>query len=171
MIRKNLDLTRVGTTIDTCAELGIYTRGYFMLGFPTETREELEATVDYAVRSRLHAAFFFVVVPFKGTPLYETCAEELERRGYRHEDHDYFRGPMNLSAVPDEVLFSIQKWAYVRMAARPSRLYRVFRDFPNRSFVWPAVKTGIELFRGAGKGFKSGRPDEIPGAMRRSRKR
>ncbi|HUT78598.1 MAG TPA: hypothetical protein VM285_12970, partial [Polyangia bacterium] len=137
---------------------------------PTETREELEATVDYAVRSRLHAAFFFVVVPFKGTALYEAYAEELECRGYRHEDHDYFRGPMNLSAVPDDVLFAIQKWAYVRMATRPSRLYRVLRDFPNRRFVWPAIKTGIELFRGAGKGSKSGRPDEIPGAMRRSRK-
>ena len=138
-----------------------------MLGFPGETEAELKATVDFAVRSRLHAAFFFVVVPFKGTALYETFAKELEGRGYRHEDHDYFRGPMNLSAVSDETLFQIQKWAYVRMAASPSRIARVFRDFPNRRFVWPAVKTGIELFRGAGKGHKPGRPDLIPGAGRR----
>ncbi len=167
MIRKNLDLAKVSWTIDTCADLGIYTRGYFMLGFPGETEAELKATVDFAVRSRLHAAFFFVVVPFKGTELYDTYAKELGQRGYRHEDHDYFRGPMNLSAVSDETLFQIQKWAYVRMAASPSRIARVFRDFPNRRFVWPAVKTGIELFRGAGKGHKPGRPDLIPGASRR----
>jgi radical SAM superfamily enzyme YgiQ (UPF0313 family) len=164
LIRKNLDLGRVAATIDTCAELGIYTRGYFMLGFPTETREEMEATVSWAVRSGLHSAFFFVVVPFKGTALYEEYSEDLEGRAYRHEDYDYCRGPMNLSAVPDEVLFSIQRWAYLRMVARPSRIFRVFRDFPNRHFLWPAVQTGFEFFRGAGKGHRPGRPHPIPGS-------
>ena len=40
-----------------------------MLGFPTETREELQATVDFAVNSDLHAAHLFIVNAYEGTEL------------------------------------------------------------------------------------------------------
>ena len=161
MIRKNLNLTKVNETINICADLGIYTRGYFMLGFPTETEEELRATVDFAVNSRLHSAFFFAVVPFKGTDLYDQCLEVMKKRNYRYEDYDYFRSPMNLSDVPDKVLFRMQKWAYVRLGMRPSRIYRLLRDFPDYKFIWYGVKVWASLFLGAGKGSRSGKPQIV----------
>jgi anaerobic magnesium-protoporphyrin IX monomethyl ester cyclase len=161
MIKKNLNLAKVSETIDTCAELGIYTRGYFMLGFPTETEEELRATVDFAANSRLHTALFFVVVPFKGTDLYDQCLEVMKERSYRYEDYDYFRSPMNLSEVPDKVLFRMQKWAYFKLGMRPSRIYRLLRDIPDYKFIWFGAKVWASLFLGAGKGHRSGKPQIV----------
>ena len=40
LIRKNLDLDRVFRAIEYTAKAGIITRGFFMLGFPTETEAE-----------------------------------------------------------------------------------------------------------------------------------
>ena len=47
-----------------------------MLGFPTETREEIQATIDFAVNSDLAQAYFFNVVPQPGTPLYDLALAE-----------------------------------------------------------------------------------------------
>lgn len=69
--KKNLKVERVRRVIDRAVDLGLFTRGFFMLGFPTETRDEMEATIRFAVRSRLHEALFFIVTPFGGTVLGE----------------------------------------------------------------------------------------------------
>ena len=47
-----------------------------MLGFPTETVEELNATVNFALQSKMSMASFFTVVPQPGTPLYDLAAKE-----------------------------------------------------------------------------------------------
>jgi anaerobic magnesium-protoporphyrin IX monomethyl ester cyclase len=166
LIKKNLNLSRVNEIIDICADLRIYTRGYFMLGFPTETRDEIRATVDYAVNSKLHSALFFIVIPFKGTELYDMCMQHKKAGDLRFEDHDYFRSPLNLSQAPDRDLFRMQRWAYARLAMHPARIYRLFRDFPDYRLIWTGIKTWAGLFWGAGKGLKPGRPDLVPGATK-----
>jgi radical SAM superfamily enzyme YgiQ (UPF0313 family) len=166
LVKKNLNLSKVNQVIDICADLRIYTRGYFMLGFPTETRDEINATIDYAARSRLHTALFFIVVPFKGTELYDMCMRHKNAGDLRFEDHDYFRSPMNLSEAPDEVLFKMQRWAYARLAMNPARIYRLFRDFPDYRFIWTGIKTWMSLSWGAGKGLKSGKPELVPGTTK-----
>jgi anaerobic magnesium-protoporphyrin IX monomethyl ester cyclase len=69
LIRKHNKLDKLAENIAYAADAGIFAWGFFMLGFPTETREELWSTVDFAVDSKLHGAFFFQVVPFGGTEL------------------------------------------------------------------------------------------------------
>jgi anaerobic magnesium-protoporphyrin IX monomethyl ester cyclase len=155
LMRKNLDIERVKETIDSCAELGIYTRGFFMIGYPTETMEEIRATVDFAVHSKLHTAVFFAVVPFRGTELYEQCIDVIRNRGFKQEDHDFFRSPLNLSAAPDAFVHRVQRWAYIRTALRPSRVYRVLRDLPDYRVIWHALKVWYEYFRAAGRGHRS----------------
>jgi radical SAM superfamily enzyme YgiQ (UPF0313 family) len=48
----------VRQVIDWCDDRGIATRGFFMVGFPTETPEEVKATMNFAIESRLTAAQF-----------------------------------------------------------------------------------------------------------------
>jgi anaerobic magnesium-protoporphyrin IX monomethyl ester cyclase len=158
LIKKNLNLSRVSEVINWCSDLRIYSRGYFMLGFPTETREELKATIDFAVKSRLHTAYFFVVVPFRGTKLYEMAFDVIKQRGYDYSDHDYIRSPMNVSEIPDKDLFGAQRWAYLRMFTRPSRIFRILRDNPDYGLFWDGLKSYPALMMAAGKGFRPGKP-------------
>lgn len=71
MLKKNLDLEKLKKTIDLTDKYKMLIRGFFMLGFPTETLREIKQTVDFAVKSKLTHAFFFTVIPFEGTELYE----------------------------------------------------------------------------------------------------
>ncbi|ACL06434.1 Radical SAM domain protein [Desulfatibacillum aliphaticivorans] len=117
LIKKNLDLTKVNESINMAFDLGITTVGFFMLGFPSETRDELLATVDFACRSRLNFATFFVVTPFEGTPLYDLCLPKLNKMG-APEDMDYHRNACNFSEVPDEEFFRIRHQAYRRFYSK-----------------------------------------------------
>ena len=75
LIQKYVNLQKLAETISLTNEKGIVTRGFFMLGFPTETEEEAMKTIEYAIASDLTLAMFFTVVYFPGTPLYQLAKE------------------------------------------------------------------------------------------------
>jgi radical SAM superfamily enzyme YgiQ (UPF0313 family) len=76
LIEKHLDVDHVAWAIDEADKRGILVGGLFMVGFPTETPEEIQATFDFAHRSRLTIAHFFQVVPQPETPLYDLAKRE-----------------------------------------------------------------------------------------------
>jgi len=57
-------------------EHGLSVRGYFMLGFPGQTVSDMDATVDFALSLGLDDLALFIVTPFPGTPLHESCRRE-----------------------------------------------------------------------------------------------
>jgi anaerobic magnesium-protoporphyrin IX monomethyl ester cyclase len=84
LIHKNVNLEKLFRAIEYTANVGIITRGFFMLGFPTETEEEAIQTIEYAKAASLCGATFFTVVYFPGTELYK-LAQSLgyfQEKGY-----------------------------------------------------------------------------------------
>jgi radical SAM superfamily enzyme YgiQ (UPF0313 family) len=147
LARKNLDLDRVFANIEAADRAGLFVNGFFMLGFPTETPDEARGTVDFALRSRLHEALFFVVNPFEGTPLYDMVRDRMQAREatLRDTDMDYFRGSCNVSAMTDAELFGIQRSAYLRFYASPGRLARIATRHPRRAMLgWYAFQTLVK---------------------------
>jgi radical SAM superfamily enzyme YgiQ (UPF0313 family) len=139
LVEKHLKIDRAERAIELADERGMMVAGFFMLGFPSETREELDATVEFAMRSRLTTAYFFCVVPQPKTPLWETAAREApeavllasrdeeEGENYRSASTWYERAygfPLNRY---------IER-TYRRFYLRPRRLLRVLRRVPPRSW-------------------------------------
>lgn len=76
LVEKHLDIEKTQRAIALFGKRNIQITGFFMLGFPTETAEEIKATIDFAINSDLTLAFFFSVVPQFGTPLYDLALKE-----------------------------------------------------------------------------------------------
>jgi radical SAM superfamily enzyme YgiQ (UPF0313 family) len=76
MINKNINLPKLEKIIDYTAKKNIIVFGFFMIGFPTETKEEILETIEYACKSKLDIVKFSMVTPLPGTKLYEMCPEE-----------------------------------------------------------------------------------------------
>lgn len=131
LIKKNLDLDTAFRTIDLFSEAGVVTRGFFMLGFPTETEEEALSTIEYAKQSALCGATFFQVVYYPGTKLYELA----QSMGYFKEEHneinrDYVQvsdGPYNFSA---ERMIELKKKAITEFAFTKERVMRAENIMP-----------------------------------------
>jgi anaerobic magnesium-protoporphyrin IX monomethyl ester cyclase len=65
MINKSLDIRQVNEVIKMTSKTGIIVGGYFMLGFATETIDEMRQTMNFAVQSDLDLAYFFKVTRFQ----------------------------------------------------------------------------------------------------------
>jgi len=132
LVGKNLDIEKFVRNVSFATRRGVFAHGFTMLGFPTETEEEMQQTIDVVCKSTLHTCSFFTVTPFRGTGIYdmamELCPEKLENIDYA--DMEYAGISVNVSAVPDEVLFAYQRKANRKFFLNPVRLARIARDFP-----------------------------------------
>ncbi len=129
---KRLNIPKFLEGIQMCVRKGIFANGFAMLGFPTETEEEMQLTIDTMASSRLHTASFFTVTPFPNTRLYQVVQERHPERleGLHYGDTNFATIQVNLSDVPDDVLFSYQRKANRQFFLNPRRIFRIIRDYP-----------------------------------------
>lgn len=74
--KEQVKLERAADIIRACNRVGMWTHSSFIIGFPFETKEEVEQTIRFAVDSDLDFAAFFVATPFPGTPLFDIYRDE-----------------------------------------------------------------------------------------------
>lgn len=147
-IGKRMKLDVLQRNITLASRLGIIVSAFFMIGFPTETREEMEETIRFAVKSRLNGANFFKVVPFPGTKLAEMWAETYqtpavggnteEEEGNSGEAYkDFWFLSRNLPAPPERMMLvdAMQARAYVRFFGNPFRSARYILRHPNKGLA------------------------------------
>jgi radical SAM superfamily enzyme YgiQ (UPF0313 family) len=132
MIHKNLNIEKATLAINAAVKSGIYTSGFFMIGFPTESYEEASATVEYAANSSLHRAFFFNPTPLKGTELADMAANVIKSRNkfIDSRDMNYFNMMYNISAMSDRDLQRVFRHAYGRTYLNPRRILRLIMHHP-----------------------------------------
>ncbi len=134
---KNLNIEKFLKGVELIAKKRIYTNGYCMLGFPTETEEELKRTINTATNSMLHTASFFTVIPFPGTSLFEWLKknrpEKIAKLDYTNGEYGSIK--INLTDLPDEVFFKYQRKAYIKFFSKPERIWRIMRDYPQPSHL------------------------------------
>jgi radical SAM superfamily enzyme YgiQ (UPF0313 family) len=133
LIQKNLKIDRVKNIIDACHTLGILTRGFFMIGFPTETVEEIGNTIRFAVRSRLTFAGFFLVIPQEGTPIFEWAKKESPVALKKVILKDFYSSYPWYQLAYGINLRKIQRQAYRRFYLRPWRLLKLARFISPKS--------------------------------------
>jgi radical SAM superfamily enzyme YgiQ (UPF0313 family) len=131
-IKKHLNLEKTLQAIEDCDNANILTRGFFMLGFPDETEEEVIRTINYALHSKLHIAMFYITIPFKGTELYNYVTDRINSAHYSPADYEYVGSRFNLSRVSSEMLKRLQTIAYIKFYSNPWRWWRIFRLSPYR---------------------------------------
>jgi radical SAM superfamily enzyme YgiQ (UPF0313 family) len=130
MIRKNLDVQKVLENARIASELGIVTACFVMLGFPTETREEIMDTIETVARSHFDYMRLFVACPHPGTALFELAVQNgfdpstLPPRRY---EYDWERTGVNCTALDDEEFRDITQLAQERFLTDPARLERLRR--------------------------------------------
>ncbi len=69
LIKKHLKLERFNEVLGWARKYGIETLGFFMLGFPGETVDEINQTIRFACDSHFDEALFSIATPYAGTEL------------------------------------------------------------------------------------------------------
>jgi radical SAM superfamily enzyme YgiQ (UPF0313 family) len=136
LIKKHLKVDKAHQAIQWMTDRGVLVRGFFMLGFPTETREEIEATISYAVNSGLAQAYFFDVVPQPGTPLYDLAYQENRDALEKQTLQEYNSKDGYYSLAYGVNMQAVKKRAYIRFfVLSPRRWVRLVQMMPWKNFA------------------------------------
>ncbi len=103
-------------------EAGLHLVNFYLLGNPSETLEDMEATLQLAKQldpDLLQVGFF---TPYPGSPYYEESFRETDNLS--PEEFSHYNRIINVSAVPTPELYSFQKRFYREMIFRPRFLAR-----------------------------------------------
>jgi|GEM_PF-2052570 len=98
-LRKPFELRQVAEAVRVTAEAGIAPLGYFMFGFPEETLQQMENTIEYAWSLPLAQRKFCICLPLPGMTSYGALLQRyrLERIDWSRYD---FARPSLLPCVP-----------------------------------------------------------------------
>jgi len=78
---KPVNLRKVKPVVEKIRSLGMEVRGFFILGFPGETKNDMNETIKFAREHEFDWAHFFIFAPLPGTKIYEMCID----KGYINE--------------------------------------------------------------------------------------
>lgn len=126
MVRKKLSKQVVRDTVENVKKAGIESWGFFMVGFPTETREEIINTIEFALSLPLTRLQFTKTTPLPGTPIYEVWKKEYS--GGKMIDwsrFNYYDFNPQWSAVDGAEISRLQRWGHRRFYGRPQNFLRV----------------------------------------------
>ena len=148
-----LQKMRKGATVEEnrqaarwCKEVGLPFWGYFVIGFPWETKEDILLTKKLVLETDPDFIEVTIALPFYGTPMYETCKKEgLLAKSVLGSDffHSSTKGSMHLTI--DEVM-KLRKDILLSFYLRPQYILRKMKECITQPSVFVQyVKYGLKL--------------------------
>jgi radical SAM superfamily enzyme YgiQ (UPF0313 family) len=92
-MKKNLKISAIEQTLRLIKKKGLKTTGFFILGYPGETEEELRETIRFAKKLLLDVADFSNFIPLPGSEIFE---EVCGMNSLYHMDMTVFSSPANI---------------------------------------------------------------------------
>lgn len=76
LMHKPVVLEKVKPLVKKARSIGLNVKGFFMLGYPGETKGSMQRTVEFASKAGFDWTIFFITTLLPGTDMYKTCIEK-----------------------------------------------------------------------------------------------
>lgn len=151
-IHKSLDLESVFDAVAWMREEDIQTVGLFILGFPWETRREVENTIDFAKKLNPSYSSFTILIPYPGTEMYDYLHENglLDVEGLASGiDTGFFSHKMyhKCEHLSEKEVYVLQKKAYNSFYLRPSKMREMALGIKSPSEMKWVFETGYSILK------------------------
>jgi radical SAM superfamily enzyme YgiQ (UPF0313 family) len=151
LIKKHVTVEKIrekALMIAGCSRINII--GYFMIGFPDETEEEILETINLAASLPLYRANFTLVIPIPGTELFNQALREgkitLENVNWDTCTTDQIS--FQRSHINSKRLVQLHRLAFRRFYARPRIVWQLSKEsFTNRQVIWGSIRNLKRLSR------------------------
>jgi len=127
IIHKPTDLDQVKAAARLMRRKGIGTYGFFIIGFPGETRQQVQNTLKFASDLDIDRISCFIANPLPGTEILRVCREKgYIEKDYKFDQIDYFECSLNTPEWTRREIFQMRrKWFWKhnlsQMARHPGR--------------------------------------------------
>jgi len=142
-IKKGQTLDLVRKKVALSKKAGIETRCSFVLGFPKDTVESMQRTIDFAIELDPHLVSFYVATPFPGTEMYEWAVKNDRLLTKNWSLYDQQHHVLSIPGATTKEIDKMYKRAYRSFYHRPKFLFR--RLLMIRSFY--DIKNALKAFK------------------------
>lgn len=133
-MKKNLTKEKIRSGIELIKECGLEVSGFFIIGYPSETKEDIMKTINFAISLDLKRAGFSLFKPFPGTEAEKILKEKGELEDMLDEDWGKFVLADAVYAPPGftkEEMRKLRKIALMRFYFRPRIIWKFVREIRN----------------------------------------
>jgi anaerobic magnesium-protoporphyrin IX monomethyl ester cyclase len=134
-MKKNLNLEKVPHHIRILRNAGFDLNALFILGYPTETREDVEETIRYALKLDIQRAQFSNFLPIPGTEAYEYVKQRGEIDHLNYDALHTADIPYSPPGMTRRELKWLQRKAFLRFHLRPRVLWATLRKVQSFSHL------------------------------------
>jgi len=128
LMKKSLDLETVPEKIAIIRKHGIRITGLFVLGFPGETVEEMQKSVDLALELDLNRVNFFTFTPFPGSSMYDELKEKGELGNLDYDELYIHNLGYCHKSIPEDDLIRLQRSVHFRFYLRPKIIFGIMKE-------------------------------------------
>jgi radical SAM superfamily enzyme YgiQ (UPF0313 family) len=139
---KNVDPFSAIEVAKICRSLGIISMMYYILGFPTETKEEMGETIALSYNVKSDFARFFVATPLPGSKLYDDLPKKPSLSGLNLADIS-----VNVSNVDSRKMRGMIRYAYFRFYCRPMQMLRLIGLFGNFGRLLSQIRIYLDAYK------------------------
>ena len=149
-MNKNLDKNKVYEVLRKTKEAGIETWGFFILGFPDESREDIMQTIAFAKKLPLDRAQFCNFAPLPGTALFNSW---LKQRGIkelsqvRWDSFSFYGRNIFSNKLSPESLGGLQNRAFISFYFRPMIALKILFKIRIRQWRFIVRRLAAYIFR------------------------
>lgn len=128
-IRKGVNLDKVNEKLKIIKKHGIEVLANFMLGFPGETEQQIQTTLDVALKLPLDYANFYIFTPYPGSSFFKELVEKGEIKEGAFQEWNKFTYKNYLSEMTAEELEKFRTKMVWKFYLRPRQILSIMSNF------------------------------------------
>ena len=148
MMKKGITIKQAENAVKSAKDVGINVIASFILGFPGETPEEIDKTIDLSIKLDADYSQFSILTPFPGTPIYHELKEKDLLATENWDNYTVLKSVIEYDKIGLSKKLVERKLAkaYVKFYIRPKYLlehrymFKVLISTLFRSFILPKIK-------------------------------
>ncbi len=124
LMKKSITRKKITDAVDMIRHFSIDIAGFFILGFPGETIEDIRKTIDFSLKLDLIRANYFTYLPFPGTESFRELKSQGALDGVDASGFCFMKGAFTPEGIDVKRLKNLQREAFLRFFLRPRILVR-----------------------------------------------
>ncbi len=124
-MKKSISVQKIREKVPLVSKAGIDSWGFFILGYPTETKEDILATINLSREIGLTRVSYHIYQPVSGTEAFDTFFKDKDIDWEKIKFSESLFPPKGMTA---QDLKSIQRMAFLRFYCRPKTFLKFLKS-------------------------------------------
>ncbi len=150
LMKKGITLKNAEDAVKTAKNAGLEVLTSFIIGYPGETKEDINKTIDFSIKLEPDYSQYSILTPFPGTPIYNELKEKNLIDNEDWEEYTVLKPLLKYDqmGLTKKMVERKLATAYLKFYTRPKYLlnhrymFKVMLQTVMRSFIIPKLKGG-----------------------------